>query len=163
MSLAISNPDLAKFLSINGRASLRCANTACMETELIPRHILAISKAISNPDFAKLLSINGGASLRCANTAFKKTKLIPLDAIQKLYEKNHKTVTATHPTLSENSVSLYNKIADQTCSDIIKITKSEGVALSARAIQCWIYPLIRSIEKEHVARTKHAVISPPDR
>ena len=122
-----------------------------------------MSLAISNPNLPKFLGINERASLRCANTAFKKTKLIPLDAIQKLYEKNHKTVTATHPTLSENSVSLYNKIADQTRSDITKMTKSEGFDLSARAIQCWIYPLIRRIQKEHVERTKHAVIPPPDR
>lgn len=135
MSLAISNPNSAKFLSINERASLRCASTAFEEIELIPSHIIP-------RHIIQKLSRN---------------------IIQKLYENNHKTVTARYPTLSENSVSLYNKIADQTCLDIIKMPESEGFALSKHAIQCWIYPLIRSIEKEHVARTKHAVIAPPDR
>jgi len=166
MTLAISNPDFAKFLSIKEQASLRCADTACKEIELIPRHTLAISKAISNPDFAKSLSIKERASLRCANTAFKKIcantafkkiKLIPRHTIQELYENNHKTLTARHPTYSANSVTLCNMIADQTCLDIIKMTKSEGFALSdrdlQRALRDWIYPLIRSI----------AVIAPPDR
>ena len=40
MSLAISNPDFAKFLRINERALLRCADTACNEIELIPRHTI---------------------------------------------------------------------------------------------------------------------------
>jgi hypothetical protein len=122
-----------------------------------------MSLAISNPNSAKFLSINERASLRCADTACKEIELIPRHTIQELYENNHKTVTAGNPTYSANSVSLYNKIADQTCLDIIKMPESEGFALSKHAIQCWIYPLIRSIEKEHVARTKHAVIAPPDR
>lgn len=118
---------------------------------------------IPNPNFAKFLSINERASLRCADTACKKIELIPRHTIQELYENNHKTVTAKNPTYSANSVTLYNRIADQTCLDIINMTESEGCALSDRALQCWIYPLIRSIEYEHAARTKHAIITPPDR
>jgi|GEM_PF-1480661 hypothetical protein len=122
-----------------------------------------MSLAISNPDFAKFLRINERALLRCADTACKKIELIPRHTIQELYENNHKTVTAEKPTYSANSATLCNIITDKTCSDIIDMTKSEGCALSKRAIQCWIYPLIRSVENEHAARTKPAVITPPDR
>ena len=113
-------------------------------------------------NFAKFLTINDRASLRFADTDSKKIELIPHHKIQELYEKNHKTVTAENPTYSANSATLYNTIADETCSDIIKMIESEGCTLSANALRNWIYPLIRKIEAEHVARTNPAVIAPPD-
>lgn len=122
-----------------------------------------MSLAISIPDLAKFLTINERASLRRAEKACKKIELIPRDKIQELYENNHKTVAASYPTYSANSAALCNKIADETCLDIIKMTESEGCALSNHALQYWIYPLIHSIENKHAARTKHAVIAPPDR